>query len=61
MTASSIPFVVDYVWRGGVQGVQGRAEMGETVNRFFQVCYASVLPSLPPVSYLLHFDLGGYG
>ncbi|KAJ7806082.1 hypothetical protein B0H14DRAFT_3882508 [Mycena olivaceomarginata] len=36
MTASSIPFVVDYVWRGGVQGVQGRAEMGETVNRFFQ-------------------------
>ncbi|KAJ7810456.1 hypothetical protein B0H14DRAFT_1487294 [Mycena olivaceomarginata] len=36
MTTSSIPFVADYVWRGGVQGVQGREGISEAVNRFFQ-------------------------
>ncbi|KAF7369394.1 hypothetical protein MVEN_00268300 [Mycena venus] len=36
MTASSVPFVADYVWRGGVLGVQGREEISEAVNRFFQ-------------------------
>ncbi|KAF7369393.1 hypothetical protein MVEN_00268200 [Mycena venus] len=33
MIASSVPFVADYVWRGGVQGVQGREGISEAVNR----------------------------
>lgn len=57
MTFASLPFVLDYVKRGGVRGVLPRTDMAIAVNRFFQVLVFPIFPyTLPseigPKSYL---------
>jgi hypothetical protein len=53
MTFASLPFVLDYVKRGGVGGVLPRTDVAIAVNRFFQVPTVSPPPpETGPKSYL---------